>query len=379
MPENLASNPARKPDRLSGAMGVAAAILVVAGVTGLLYARLGLTETALVKNLLTVETVVFKLQDSYQRPVSNLGLIVAGRKANLAFEIPGRIASLPYRQGSPVQAGDIIAELDDATLLARRKATSADLRQAQAELELARLKAERQKDLRATGAVSKEAFDETRLRARALQARLESVTAQLAGIDIDLQKSRLIAPYAGIIADHYVHEGTVISAGAPVVRVMETTRQEAHIGVAAARAGSLNIGASYTLKLRGARIEAPLLTVRPDVDPITRSTTAVFAIPPGITALDGEPVTLELQENIPLAGGWLPISALLEGQRGVWTVLRVDLRGDQVITVREGVEVLDIQEDRAYVRGTLDGGSSIVASGVHRITPGTAVALQGGD
>jgi len=366
----------RKIGRTSGVLGVAVALAIVVGLTVALQARVALTQTVPEKMPLTVATTTFKLQESYRRTVAYLGLIVAGRKTDLSFEIPGRIATLPVRQGSQVAAGELIAQLDDAALRARRDATTADLKRAQAELELARLKAKRQKDLRATGAVSKEAFDETRLRASALEAQVEAVTAGLASIDIELEKSRLVTPYDGIVADHYVHEGTVINPGVPVVRLIETAQQEAHIGVSAARAGELEIGKLYPLKLRGEKIEAALLSVRPDVDPITRSTTAVFRVPAQVSALDGEPITLELDEFMPLAGGWLPISALLEGKRGLWTVLRIESSGAQHTTLREAVEVLDIQRDKAYVRGTLPSGSLVVASGMHRITPGTPIALE---
>ncbi len=378
MPRSHPADPSHKPGRSAqGLVGVGIAALIVILLTALLNVRAAFTDGPPPRTPLTVDTTLYRLQDSYVRTVSYLGLVVAGRKANLAFEIPGRIASLPIRQGSPVKTGDVIARLDDASLQARRQATAAALKQAQAELELARLKAKRQKDLRATDAVSREAFDETRLRARALQAQVEAASAQLAGIDIDIEKSRLVAPYDGLIADHYVHEGTVVNPGVPVVRLLETKRREAHIGVAAARARNLDRGSRYTITLHDRQIAAELLTVRPDVDPVTRSATAVFAIPEEIDVLDGEPVNLELEENVELQGGWLPISALLEGERGVWTVLRIEGDRESTVTVREGVEVLDIRGDQAFVRGTLTDGSRVVATGTHRVTPGTPVQLKG--
>jgi hypothetical protein len=75
-------------------------------------------------------------------------------------------------------------------------------------------------------------------------------------------------------------------------------------------------------------------------------------------------------------GGWLPIAALLEGKRGVWTVLTVKAQGDAYSTTREAVEVLDVQGDQAFVRGTVSSGALVVASGVHRISPGMRVAVQ---
>jgi hypothetical protein len=89
--------------------------------------------------------------------------------------------------------------------------------------------------------------------------------------------------------------------------------------------------------------------------------------------LDGETVTLELGEPVRETGGWLPVSALLEGRRGVWMVLRIESDGERTTAVREAVEVVELRGDQAFVRGTLPPGSSVIASGVHRISPGSQV------
>tara|TARA_R110002110_G_scaffold66978_1_gene183099 strand:- start:200691 stop:201818 length:1128 start_codon:yes stop_codon:yes gene_type:complete len=358
--------------------GILLAIILVAAISGLLHARVAITASESQRNPLTVIAATYNAQQSYQRPVSYLGLVVAGKKANLGFEMAGQIALLPMRQGDSVSTGDIIATLDTRALQARRTATLAELQQARSELELAELKAKRQRNLSKTGAVSEEAYDETRLRAKSLSARVAAVEAQLASIDIDLDKSRLLAPYDGIIADRYVYQGAVVAPGTPVVRLVETTAQEAHIGVAAKRAADLDPGQSYTLVLNSERITAELLSVRPDVDPHTRTTTAVFGLPANVNPLDGEPVTLTLEEDIELAGAWLPLGALLEGERGVWNTLRLVPEGNGFRTVREAVEVIDLQADKAYVRGTLSDGDAVIASGLNRITPGSLVTLQQG-
>jgi len=375
-PEKVDTRPAR---RTSSLIGIAGAVAIVVVITGILEARVALTGGVEPENPLAVATVTYEVQDSYSRPASYLGLVTAGRKAILGFEIPGQIAALELREGDPVKRGQELAALDTDALQARRKATAAELEQARTELELAQIKSDRQKELSATGAVSKEAFDDTRLRARALTSRVEAVEAQLASIDIELEKSRLLAPYDGVIADRYVYQGAVVSAGTPVVRLVELTNQEARIGVPATMAGALEIGQQYTLTLRDQSLQARLLTVRPDVDPVTRTTSVVFAIPPDVRALDGEPITLDYREPVQMRGGWLPMAALLEGQRGTWNVLRVEPDDELYRTTRESVEVLDIQGDRVYVFGTLPDGAWVVADGIHRITPGTLVSVVGGN
>jgi membrane fusion protein, multidrug efflux system len=366
---------AKTRSTVSGFVGVGAAVAIVIGLTGALHARFAMGEKPVPRTPLTVSAVSYEIQDGYQREVSYLGLISAGRKANLGFEIPGTIAEMPWREGSPVEKGEIIARLDDASLQASYRATNADLQQARSELELALLKARRQRELRESGAVSREAFDETRLRAQALESQVEAVTARLRSIEIQIEKASLRAPYAGIIADRFIHEGAVVNPGSPVVHFIETAGREANVGVAVSKAKALVVGNIYTLKLRGESFDSPLLSIRPDVDPVTRVTTTVFAIPPGINAVDGEPVTLTLGEEVPASGGWLPIAALLESSRGLWNVLRLEETTEGTRTVRETVEVLEIQGDQAYVIGTLANGSTVVANGVHRTTPGTLVSV----
>ena len=136
-------------------------------------------------------------------------------------------------------------------------------------------------------------------------------------------------------------------------------------------------GSEHTLSLRQQPLQASLLSIRPDVNPVTRTATAVFALPAEVTALDGEPITLDLPQTVYMEGGWLPVSALLDGQRGVWTVLRIAERDGVLVTVREAVEVLETQGDMAYVRGTLTDGNRVVAHGVHRVTPGAVVSIAG--
>lgn len=358
-------------------LAIVGAVALTAGLTTALYARVALPQDEPVTQPLPVLAATYVIQPSYERESSYLGLVHAGRKTVLGFELPGLLAEIKVQEGSAVATGETIALLDEAKLRSRRNGTAADLKRVEIELERAKIKARRQKNLSDTGAVSREAYDETRLIAQALRAQVDIVQAQLDSIDIDLQKSTLRAPYTGIIADRYLDEGAVVSPGTPVVRLIETDRREAHIGVTVEHIELLTPGSEHTLSLRQQPLLATLLSIRPDVNPVTRTATAVFALPTDVTALDGEPITLDLAQTVFMEGGWLPISALLDGQRGVWTVLKIAEKEGKLSTIREAVEVLETQGDMAYVRGTLIDGNRVVAHGVHRVAPGAIVSIAG--
>lgn len=356
-------------------IGMVVAIALIAGLTSILYARVAPSGTPETKRPLPVVTTRFEQHEAFTRELSYLGLVKASRRTDMAFEISGLMVAQHAREGAEVEAGESLAILEDSTLLARKKATLAEQRRVASELELAQLKETRQQDLRNSGAVSREAYDETRLRAKALAAQNDAVAAQLDSINIELAKTVLHAPYKGVISERFVDIGTVVSPGSPILRIVETGSSEAHIGVAVEVLEHLNIGELYALKVRGQSVMAALLAIRPDVNPITRAVTAVFQLPGDRPALDGEPVSLKLEQAIAMEGGWLPLSALLEGERGAWTVLKIRKKDEQHSTVREVVEVLEVRGNRAYVRGTIVDGDIVVADGIHKATPGAPVIL----
>jgi len=321
-----------------------------------------------------VATLVYEQQDSYQETLRLTGLVQARARAQLAFEVPGLLLSLDAREGERVAAGAVLGRLDTRQREAQRAVAAADLASLEADLELARLRSERSSTLRVTGAISAQDADEARLSAQALDSRRTALRARLASLDLDLEKSTLRAPYAGVVAARHADPGTVLAAGTPVLRLVSAAALQARIGIPAGHVATLVPGELYPLQLRSGSVEATLSAVRADLDPRTRTALALFDLPAGAAALDGEIATLVLSEAVPTAGGWLPLSALLEGERGAWTVLRLGQREDgATVALREAVEVLHVEGNRAYVRGSLQSGQRVIADGIHRIAAGTPV------
>ena len=136
------------------------------------------------------------------------------------------------------------------------------------------------------------------------------------------------------------------------------------------------IGDSYTLFVEGKAISAKLRSVGADIDPQTLTVLAVLTLPKEQSVRVGQTVALEIEERVSETGGWLPITALLEGDKGLWTVL-VTKEGEagEIITARESVEVVYSEGERVFVRGTVADGTNVVASGMHRLSPGSPVDI----
>jgi RND family efflux transporter MFP subunit len=281
-------------------------------------------------------------------------------------------------EGSVIAAGDIVARLDTDILRARRDGLLAQRRDAEAQRDLALRTAGRQRSLNEMGFASAQRFDEAQLSATALEARIESVAAEIAGLDIEIEKASLRAPFGGTIARRLVDEGTVAAAGAAIVELLETGHMQARVGIAVEQGGVLDGQTGFTLHAGGRELAGRLVSVRPDLDAATRTLEAVFDVQSDLTLAEGAIVELRIERTVATAGAWLPLSALKEDASGLWTLTTVEPSGDGHRAARAAVEVLHVAGDRAFVRGTFNARTLVLADGADRVVPGQQVVLAGG-
>jgi hypothetical protein len=157
--------------------------------------------------------------------------------------------------------------------------------------------------------------------------------------------------------------------------VVEAGVRRARVGVSVAASNSIQLGQSYRLASNGQNFEGRLVSKRPDLQMGTRTVIALFEVSGADDVPFGEVVELAVERSVRAAGAWLPIGALSEGSKGLWTVLTVVEREDGTRIAREAVEVLHVESGRAYVRGNLSEESRVVINGTNRIIPGQQVAL----
>lgn len=143
------------------------------------------------------------------------GTIKACRRAGISPSIGGQIARLPVREGDEVKAGHVLMELWNKDLLAQleqasseEKAVKARARQACIKAEVARREASRLKRLKKDNLTSEDAVDKADGEARALQSACNAALAEndvskarIQQVQADLEKTRLQAPFAGIVAE----------------------------------------------------------------------------------------------------------------------------------------------------------------------------------
>jgi len=280
--------------------------------------------------------------------------------------------------GGFFEAGDVLARIDpeDHALAVERAAAAHE--RAVSELELARSTRARRETLARGGAASQATLDEARSRERVASAAERDAAAALAQARRDLERTRIVAPFAGRVRSKHVDRGRFVSRGTPIARIYAVDHAEIRLPIPDREAAFLDLPFTY----RAAQAEPPqgppvvlrarfaggehrwrgrIVRTEGEIDPRTRMLHAVARVedPYGRHGDDGRP---------PLAVG-LFVRAEIEGRAlpGVHDLPRSALRGDgralvidaeDRVRLRE-VEVVRAQGDRAFVRGDLRPGDRL--------------------
>ena len=323
---------------------------------------------------LPVSVSPFVLQSGYESEIQFLGSVQASSDSLLGFEVAGRLDSVTVREGDYVSLGQSLGQLDTEQQQAALRLAQAQRSEVQAQLKLATLNRERIERLVNQGLASTADKDDADLTTEALQARLQTTEANVSNASIIIDKSILVAPFNAVVAERLLEPGTVVSPNSAILRLVSVGSREVHVGVAPKFADTLRLGQTYDVSIEGQRVLAILRTVGDAIDPRTLSTLAVFTLPTDVSPRVGQTVTLLLTEQIDIEGGWLPLSALAEGDKGLWTVFRVTTESSEnAQLLRESVEILHSSGAYAYVRGTLASEALVVNAGLQRLSPGMAV------
>ena len=367
-----------------------ACALVMTG-TSFLRARAASVPASGPVPLVAVDAVAIERASGHDVVRRFVGRVEPARRVELGFESGGTLDEVLVDEGTDVLAGEPIARLDGRALVAERDRLLADRQVSRSDLDQAVANLERESRLDRDGFAEGRVLEDARREVAQAEAALAAADAAIDAADIALDKAELRAPFAGRVGARFLDEGAIVAAGEPVISLFEATAPVLRVGLPPAVLAALSDGSSHAVDVAGARYAATLASRRPDLAARTRTVDARFAFAPGEPApsLFGQIATLELVERVPARGHEVPLTALVEGERGTWSLFVVERdadagqRGDSnapetLATLRrEHVELVHASDGTAFVRGDLPERAEVVPEGVHRVVPGQRVRLAG--
>ncbi len=151
---------------------------------------------------------VIAIPHELENKIFTTGNILANEEVEIRAEVPGRIISINFQEGSQVRKGDMLVKINDDELQAQLKKLKLDEK-------LAKDDVYRKEKLLEIKAVSQEELDISKNQLGIIQAEIELTGAQL-------EKTGIYAPFSGRIGLRYASPGGYISSSMLIARMQQT-------------------------------------------------------------------------------------------------------------------------------------------------------------
>ncbi len=210
------------------------------------------------------------------------------REVDVLAQRAGLVVELLHDQGSQVAKSAVLGRIDDRELLAQIDKARAELAVSdsnvqynQAELRAKEAAYTRAKEMRKLGLNSDADLEEAEFRAKGAQFDLESARAlvernraNLRLLELDVEKTRIRAPFSGLVIRRYIRDGQNVLADEKCFRIGQTAPLLVRFSVPETAGGRPQVGAEVSLSdSSDARPshKARVARVSPTVDPASGS------------------------------------------------------------------------------------------------------------
>lgn len=298
--------------------------------------------------------------EDFAPEVKATGELVPFEAVEVSAELARQLVAVHVEDGQRVEKGQLLFELDRADL-------ESQLARLKTQIRFARASFSRFQSLSGSGSVSKEEFDQSRFR-------LDDALAQVGELEVQLERTRITAPFAGVFGLRTVSVGAWVTPGTPLGRLSDASRLKLDVLLPERHAAQVTPGlrASFTVDGRPDRFEARVVALDNRIDRTTRSVVvrAIVDAPRGLLPGTFANVSLSLAPRQTL---FVPAIAVVPAPAGARVFIEEGGVAKQVeveIGVREQARV-------EIVRG-LAPGARVITTNLLRVRQGAPVTVIGG-
>jgi RND family efflux transporter MFP subunit len=253
------------------------------------------------------------------------GRLEAFSQAQIFARVSGYIKDWKADIGTPVKAGQLLAEIDAPDLDQQIMQAQADLSSAQANATLSKATLERGQSLIPSGAISKQDLDQRTADAGNKQGAVKSSQANLDRLRVLEKYKRIEAPFDGLVTARATDVGSLINAGSgggPALFVVsDITKLRAYVNVPQNYVPSIKIGTKAKLSVpeyKGKDFTALVEASAQSVDVATGTTRMLLIVDnAGGELMTGAFTNVRLELPGPDNAVNVPASALIFDQSGL--------------------------------------------------------------
>ncbi|MFE8604954.1 efflux RND transporter periplasmic adaptor subunit [Archangium violaceum] len=304
------------------------------------------------------------------------GTLQARRAATMRAEVQGAVLEMLVEQGQKVKKGQLLARIEDTSLQDQLIAARSAVRVARSGLRVARSEEERNRKLADAGVITRRELARVELARFQAQAQLSEAEARLALALQQVGRTRIRAPFAGVVSERLASAGDIVQPGTALYTVIDPTSLRLEASVPAAQLSVLEpgVGVDFNVAGYGERsFEGRIEQVNPAVDPGTGQVRLYVTLPNTeqvlLTGLSAEGRVAALRREVPA----VPVSAV-DVRAEPPTVLRV--KDGRVERVQVKLGMTDELERLVELRSGVQSGDVLLRITSGDVAEGTPVELR---
>ena len=309
--------------------------------------------------------------DSWESLLTSVGSLEAVQGVMVTAELKGKVEDIAFKPGEMVRAGDLLVQQDISS-------ETAQLRASEASAALAKITLERIRKLLTEKTVSQSQYDNA-------DAQYKEAAAQLDTIRSAISKKTIRAPFAGRLGIRLINLGQILNEGDAIVSLQSLDPIFVNFSLPQQQLAQVQPGLTVRMTtdvLPGRVIEGKITAINPAVDAATRNirVQATAANPqeklrPGMFV--NVAVVLPAEEKVlPI-----PATAVLYAPYGDSVFIVEEKKSDKnsppgKIVRQQFVQLGKKRGDFIAVASGLNGGETIVSTGVFKLRNGQAVVVN---
>jgi len=298
------------------------------------------------------------------------GTVLSMRDSVISAEVTGRLLWVA-EVGEHVTEGEPLAIMDDHLLQLQLRNDSAEIERLKADTAYNQRQIARLDQLAAQNNTSKSGLDEAQSRLEMLlqEQRIAEVARDRTAYD--LGRTRVAAPFSGIIVSREADIGEYKEPGDPLLRLVDTESLEISVN-APLRAARYNQPRSQVpVEGGGQDLMAEIRAIVPVGDSLSRMMEIRLTLTPGHWQI-GEAVTVELADSLPESTLSVPRDALVLRDNEVFVyTLSADNTAVKVPVITSSGHGANIA-----IEGDLEPGALVVIRGAERLRDGQPVKIS---
>ncbi|MDC8015920.1 efflux RND transporter periplasmic adaptor subunit [Tahibacter soli] len=265
------------------AAAVVAALVVFAGVSSRASGNARLKEWTDAQAVPSV-SVVAPVSGGDASTLALPGRIEAYARAPIHARVSGYLKSWKVDIGTPVKAGQLLAEIEAPDVEQQLLQAKADLASAEANAALAATTAKRWQSMLGSDSVSQQEVDEKNGDLDAKRALAKAARANVERLQATENFTRIVAPFDGVITARETDVGALINGagtGAELFVVSDTSRLRVYVNLPQSYAASIRPGATASIDVperAGTRYEAKVEAFSQAVNAATGTTLVQLSV-----------------------------------------------------------------------------------------------------